>query len=95
MKQIFINLQNHVRALEGHVGEGLFDVILSNGNYLGDVGRNSQWVRAETRPCPTRGPIWRTSSTMDTPGGMSARVKLAMKIIEIYSDKTGPLAQIS
>ncbi|MFN8399033.1 MAG: uridine diphosphate-N-acetylglucosamine-binding protein YvcK [Anaerolineales bacterium] len=40
---------DHVRALEGHVGENLFDVILCNDNYQGDLGGNSVWVRADEK----------------------------------------------
>ncbi len=40
---------DHVRVLEGHVGENLFDVILCNNNYQGDVGPSSVWVRADEK----------------------------------------------
>lgn len=40
---------DHVRALEGHVGDNLFDVILCNNNYKGDVGASSVWVRADDK----------------------------------------------
>ncbi|MBI2332551.1 MAG: YvcK family protein [Chloroflexi bacterium] len=40
---------DHVRALEGHVGDSLFDVILCNDNYEGDLGASSVWVRADEK----------------------------------------------
>ncbi len=81
---------DHVRALEGHVGEDLFDVLLCNDNYSGDVGANSQWVRADektlsdsrsyTADLTDDAHVWRHDSD-----------KLAQVIMDIYDQKTGPL----
>src|SRR5512140_386630 len=38
---------DHVRAIEEHVGEGLFDVVLCNENYTGKLSPNTQWVRSD------------------------------------------------
>jgi len=40
---------DHVRALEEHVGEDLFDVILCNDNYSGDLNESSIWVRLDEK----------------------------------------------
>src|SRR6266542_698306 len=40
---------DHVRALEEHVGENLFDIILCNDNYEGQLSEDSQWVRADEK----------------------------------------------
>ncbi len=82
---------DHVRALEGHVGEDLFDVILCNDNYSGEIGPSSQWVIADektlsdSRAYPadlvdTNHP-WRHDS-----------VKLAQTIVDIFLERTGPLS---
>jgi uncharacterized cofD-like protein len=86
----FYTCSDHVRTLEGHVGEDLFDVILCNDNYSGDVGANSQWVLADEKTLSDPrthladlvddGHPWRHDS-----------LKLAREIIQIYLERTGPL----
>lgn len=81
---------DHVRALEEHVGEGVFDIILCNDNYAGTLNEGSQFVRADEKTlADTRthcadlvdeGHPWRHDST-----------KLAATLIEILSEYTGPL----
>ncbi len=44
----FFTCYDHVRALEKHVGEDLFDIILCNNNYDTDVGP-SKWVHADEK----------------------------------------------
>ncbi len=80
---------DHIRALENHIGGGLFDVILCNNNYAGDIG-DSQWalldeesladsrVYAADLVDPER--PWRHDSA-----------KLAQAIMKIFAERTGPL----
>lgn len=81
---------DHVRVLEDHVGDGLFDVILCNDNYDGQLNDDSQWVRADEKTLEDRrircGDLvddshpWRHDSD-----------KLAATLIEILDEYTGPL----
>lgn len=41
------SVEDHLKALEDHVGPNLFDVIVCNGRYHGELSAASQWVRAE------------------------------------------------
>ncbi len=87
----FYTCGDHIRALEGHVGENLFDVILCNSNYSGDLGANSQWVFADEKTLSDS----RTHLADLVDDGHSWRhdsAKLAHEIIQIYSERTGPLA---
>lgn len=82
---------DHVRALEEHVGKDLFDIILCNDNYHGDVGPDSRWVLADEKTLlDTRthcadlvdeGHSWRHDSH-----------KLAQVILDIFYERTGPLS---
>lgn len=82
---------DHLRALEGHVGEDLFNIILCNDNYKGEMGPNSVWVkvdeetlsdaRTHTADLVDDSYPWRHDS-----------VKLAQVIMDIYLERTGPLA---
>jgi uncharacterized cofD-like protein len=81
---------DHVRALEGHVGEDLFDIILCNDNYEITIDPASSWVRADEKTLSDsrtycadlvdNGHPWRHDS-----------LKLAQVIIDIFFERTGPL----
>jgi uncharacterized cofD-like protein len=83
---------DHVRALEEHIGEGLFDVVLCNDNYEGQLNEGSLWVqvdeksradpRVQSADLTNKDFPWRHDST-----------KLAETLIEILADYTGPLEQ--
>ena len=81
---------DHVRALEGHVGEDLFDVILCNDNYRGTISADSKWVIADEKALSDS----RTHCADlvdDSHPWRHDSEKLAREIIQIYSEKTGPL----
>ncbi len=81
---------DHIRALEEHVGEGLFDIALCNDNYEGQLNADSQWVRTDEKTLADSrvqcfdlsdpGYPWRHDSA-----------KLARSLIEILDEYTGPL----
>ncbi|MBM3125711.1 MAG: uridine diphosphate-N-acetylglucosamine-binding protein YvcK, partial [Chloroflexi bacterium] len=81
---------DHVRALEGHVGEDLFDVIVCNDNYSGQIGPTSQWVRVDERSLAD--PRTYPADLVD-PGHpwRHDAAKLAQVIMDIYMERTGPL----
>jgi uncharacterized cofD-like protein len=81
---------DHVRALEDHVGENVFDVVLCNENYSGQLNEGSKFVRADEKTlADTRTHCanlidenfpWRHDSA-----------KLAATLVEILNEYTGPL----
>jgi uncharacterized cofD-like protein len=81
---------DHVRVLEEHVGDRLFDVVLWNNNHDGQLNVDSQWVRADEKTMADSrvrcedlvddGYPWRHDS-----------IKLANALIEILDEYTGPL----
>ncbi|MCL4275914.1 MAG: uridine diphosphate-N-acetylglucosamine-binding protein YvcK [Anaerolineales bacterium] len=82
---------DHVRALEGHVGEDLFDVILCNDNYKGEMGPNSVWVRVDEKTLSdTR--AYTADLVDDSYPWRHDSVKLAQVIMDIYFERTGPLS---
>ena len=40
---------DHVRSLEEHVGDSIFDIVLCNENHEGQLSEDSQWVRADEK----------------------------------------------
>jgi len=81
---------DHIRSLEEHVGDGLFDIVLCNDNYAGQLNTGSQWVlmdektqadsRVQCFDLSDGGYPWRHDSA-----------KLARALIEILDEYTGPL----
>jgi uncharacterized cofD-like protein len=87
----FYSCYDHVRALEGHIGEDLFDVILCNNNYDGEIGPHSQWVLLDNKTLSD----WRTYAADLVDDGHPWRHdsgKLAQEIMQIFSERTGRLA---
>ncbi len=82
---------DHVRALEGHIGEDLFDIILCNDNYTGEIG-SSQWVRADEKTLSdTR--AYCADLVDDEHPWRHDSLKLAQIIMDIFNERTGPLTE--
>jgi uncharacterized cofD-like protein len=82
---------DHLRALEGHVGEDLFDVILCNDNYEGEVGPDSVWVKVDEKTLSDER-TYTVDLVDDAHPWRHDAVKLAQVIMDIYLERTGPLA---
>ncbi len=88
----FYTCSDHVRAIEEHVGEDFFDVILCNDFYDLPLPQSASWVvldersRADSRVYSAdlvdRAQPWRHDAQ-----------KLAQVIMDIYREKTGPLRE--
>jgi 2-phospho-L-lactate transferase/gluconeogenesis factor (CofD/UPF0052 family) len=81
---------DHVRALEEHVGEGLFDVILCNDNYEGKLNDGSQFVRADEKTLEDSRTHCADLSDDQYPWRHDSN-KLAVKLIQLLDEYTGPL----
>jgi uncharacterized cofD-like protein len=81
---------DHVRGLEEHVGEDLFDVILCNDNYNGTINPSSQWVRADERTRADKRSYCADLVDDEYPWRHDSQ-KLAQTVMDIYYEKTGPL----
>ena len=81
---------DHVRAIEEHAGEDLFDVVLCNGRYEGDLG-GAEWVRLDER---SRGDkrLYRADLVDDAYPWRHDSAKLAGVIMDVFLERTGPLS---
>lgn len=84
--------QDHLRALEGHVGENMFDVILCNNKYEGDVGASSVWVRLDEKTLSDER-TYTADLIEDAHPWRHDASKLAQVIMNIYDERTGSLRQ--
>jgi len=81
---------DHIRALEEHVGDNLFDKILCNDNYEGQLNAGSQWVRADEKTQADARVYCSDLSDAAYPWRHDS-AKLARTLIEILDEYTGPL----
>jgi hypothetical protein len=77
--------------LEEHVGDHLFDIVLCNDNYTGQLNTGSQWVGMDDKTqADSRVQCFDLSDPSYPWRHDSA--KLARALIEILDEYTGPLA---
>jgi uncharacterized cofD-like protein len=81
---------DHVHALEEHVGDGVFNVILCNDNYNGELNEGSQFVRTDEKMLAD--PRIRCADLSDESfPWRHDSAKLAATLLEILNEYTGPL----
>jgi uncharacterized cofD-like protein len=83
--------QDHVRSLEDHVGEDLFDVVVCNSRHEGNLGAGSQWVRMDGGSPADQRVYVADLADQEFPWRHDA-VKLASVLMDIYFERTGPLS---
>jgi len=81
---------DHVHALEEHLGDSVFDVLLCNNNYEGFLSDDSQWVHADEKTLADSRSYVADLTDKDHPWRHDS-LKLAKTLIEILDEYTGPL----
>jgi len=84
------SVYDHTRSLEEHIGDSLFDVILCNDNYEGQLNEASQWVLADEKTLADPRVHCADLADENNPWRHDSS-KLAKKLIEILDEYTGPL----
>lgn len=81
---------DHISALEEHTGAGIFDVIVCNNRYEGDLPEGVEWVKIDERAADY--PIYGTDLLdVDRPWRHDSD-KLARALMDILFERTGPLS---
>ena len=83
---------DHVRAIEEHVGENLFDVIVANNNYKKDLEGPSIWVRVED-DLDVDHAVYRADLVSNDFSWRHDSDKLATALMDILAERTGPLVE--
>ncbi|GAB4457407.1 MAG: YvcK family protein [Anaerolineales bacterium] len=81
---------DHVRVLEEHVGERLFDVVLCNDNYSGQLLDDSQWVQVDEKSLADGRVRCADLADAAYPWRHDSK-KLAETLMTILAEHTGPL----
>ncbi len=83
---------DHIRALEGHVGSSLFDVVLANAQYEGELPGGSEWVIVEDN-LDDDYPVHRADLVSQENPWRHDSDKLSKILIDILTERTGPLVE--
>jgi uncharacterized cofD-like protein len=83
---------DHLKVLNDHVGGGIFDIVVANNQYEGQLPPDTGWVRSipETE---TEYPIYRANLVDDTRPWRHDSSKLAQAIMDLFQERTGPLVE--
>jgi uncharacterized cofD-like protein len=80
---------DHVRALEEHVGGALFDIVLCNNNFAGNIS-GSQWVSIDDKTLSDKRVYFADLLNHEHPWRHNA-TKLSQVLIDLFLERTGPL----
>ena len=83
-------VNDHIQALEDHVGSGLFELLICNQQCDGDLLDGMDWVKMGDSPV-TDYPVYQADLTSDEEPWHHDETKLAQVLINIFQDRTGPL----
>jgi uncharacterized cofD-like protein len=81
---------DHIQALEDHVGSGLFDLLVCNLNYASELPKGMSWVKIEEEAVPNFA-VYKADLISDDEPWHHDETKLAQVIMDIYQDRTGPM----
>jgi len=82
---------DHVRALEEHVGEDLFDVVRCNENYSVPLPSGTEWVRADQRTISDARAYCADLLDEEHPWRHDS-IKLGQVLMNLFYERTGPLS---
>jgi uncharacterized cofD-like protein len=83
---------DHVRALEEHVGEDLFNIVLCNDNYDTNLAEASQWVRVDEKSHSDVRLYTADLVDYEHPWRHDS-LKLAQVLMDLFYERTGPLGE--
>ncbi len=84
------NCFDHVQTVEKHVGEGLFDLVICNNHYAGDLGQGVDWVRVDMGLLQHAAVYCANLIDPDHPWRHNS-IKLAKTVTDLFYERTGPL----
>jgi uncharacterized cofD-like protein len=83
---------DHIRVIEEHVGGGLFDMIIVNNRFEGELATGINWV-VEEEDFNVDYSVYRTDLLDVGKPWHHDHKKLAQAIRDLYMEKTGPLVE--
>jgi uncharacterized cofD-like protein len=84
--------EDHIKVLNSHVGEAIFDIVVVNNQYTGSLSPGVDWVKS----VPENGtdyPIYQANLIDEIQPWRHDSAKLAKAIMDLYQERTGPLVE--
>jgi uncharacterized cofD-like protein len=85
------NCFDHVKTVEKHVGEGMFDLVICNNHYEGELGKDVEWVRLDMALLQHAAVYCANLLDIEHPWRHDSK-KLAKTITNLFYERTGPLS---
>lgn len=82
---------DHIMVLEDHIGEGLFELVVANSMYVNNLPEGIEWVATNEDTESNYAMYCSDLVNKETPWRHD-HIKLAQVIIDLYQERTGPLA---
>mgnify|MGYP001129160401 CR=1 FL=1 len=82
---------DHVRSVEQHVGEGIFDLVICNNYFEGYLGSGSQWVKID-QELIDHSPVYCANLVDPVYPWRHDSKHLAKTIMDLFYERTGPLS---
>ncbi len=84
------NCLDHVQTIEKHIGTGLFDMVISNNHFEGDLGPNAEWVEADMALYKHVTVYSANLVDQEHPWRHDSK-RLAKTVMDLFYERTGPL----
>ncbi|NLN69345.1 MAG: YvcK family protein [Chloroflexi bacterium] len=84
------NCLDHVQTLEKHVGANLFDLVICNNHFEGDLGENVQWVRVNDELLEHTSVYCADLIDPEYPWRHNSK-RLSKTVMNLFYERTGPL----
>ncbi len=85
------NCMDHVRSVENHVGDGMFDLVICNNNFEGKLGSDVDWVKLDSELIRHTSVYCANLIDPDHPWRHHSR-RLAKTVMDLFYERTGPLS---
>jgi uncharacterized cofD-like protein len=84
--------EEHIKVINNHVGESIFDIIVVNNSYEGNLSPGVEWVKSISEG-DSEYPIYHADLIDKVQPWRHDSEKLAQAIMDLYQERTGPLVE--
>ncbi len=84
--------EDHIRILNAHVGSTIFDIVVVNNQFTGQLPPNTEWVKPASSN-ESEYPVYRASLVDETRPWRHDSTKLAQALMDLLQERTGPLVE--
>ncbi|MBN1230506.1 MAG: YvcK family protein [Anaerolineales bacterium] len=84
------SVKDHVQAITDHIGKNVFDIVVFNDNFEGELIEGVDWVKIDN-DIEEHYSVYRANLNNTMQPGRHDSQKLAQAVIDLYQERTGPL----